>query len=163
MRCDALERNPVRDVGRIDSEKSAARALTLDEAIDLRAKIHSNGLCRAWDLVDFTDFMLATGLRIDEVSAVTWDALNLEDSTVEVRGTVRITGSGLVIKASKSANGRRILALPGRIVAMLRRRKQERPHDHGTRSSPRRPVGSATRRTPSPTFAWRSTRPDTNG
>jgi integrase len=32
--------------------------------------------------------MLATGLRIGEAAAVTWDALDLAAGTVEVRGTV---------------------------------------------------------------------------
>ena len=95
---------------------------------------------------------------------MTWDALDLEVSTVEVRGTVvRVTGSGLIIKAPKSANGRRTLELPGWTVAVLRRRTTSALRTDGTRSSPRRPVGSATRRTPSLTFAWRSTRPVTSG
>ncbi|GAA1325838.1 hypothetical protein [Pseudonocardia xinjiangensis] len=38
VRHDALDRNPVRDVGRIESEKSSARALTLDQARELRGK-----------------------------------------------------------------------------------------------------------------------------
>jgi hypothetical protein len=41
---DALERNPVRDVGRIDSEKSSARALSVEEATDLRVKIHADSV-----------------------------------------------------------------------------------------------------------------------
>ena len=53
--------------------------------IDLRAKIHADERCGMWDLVDFTDFMLATGLRIGEAAAVTWDALDLDAGTVEVR------------------------------------------------------------------------------
>jgi hypothetical protein len=36
VRYDALDRNPVRDVGRIESEKSSARALSVDEATELR-------------------------------------------------------------------------------------------------------------------------------
>jgi site-specific recombinase XerC len=43
--------------------------------------------------------MLGTGLRIGEVLAVTWDALNLEARTVEVRATVvRKRGVGLVLQ-----------------------------------------------------------------
>jgi integrase len=41
------------------------------------------------------DFMVATGLRIGEVLAIAWDALDLDKATVEVRGTVvRRSGSG---------------------------------------------------------------------
>jgi integrase len=78
VRHEALERNPVRDVGRIESESSSARALTVVEAVDLRSKIHSDERASGWDLVDFTDFMPATGLRIGEAAAVTWDALDLD-------------------------------------------------------------------------------------
>jgi integrase len=80
--------------------------------------------------VDFTDFMLATGLRIGEVSAVTWDALDLNVGTVEVHGTVaRVTGSGPFIKAPKSKSGHRILELPDWAVTMLRRRQNRQPQN----------------------------------
>jgi integrase len=126
VRHDALERNPVRDVGRVESSASSARALSLVEAIDLRAKIHAEARCQTWDLTDFTDFMLATGMRIGETSAVTWEALDLDAGMVEVRGTVvRVRGAGLTIKwRTKSRSGHRTLELPGWAVAMLRRRRQ---------------------------------------
>src|SRR5882672_6709424 len=57
------------------------------------------------DLVELVDFMMATGLRIGEVSAVTWAALELEAGTVEVRGTgIRVTGRGLWLKPNPSRN-----------------------------------------------------------
>jgi integrase len=69
--------------------------------------------------------MLATGLRIGEAAAVTWDALDLDGGTVEVRGTlVRVKGVGLSIKwRPKSKSGYRTLELPGWSVEMLRRRR----------------------------------------
>ncbi|MER7433091.1 hypothetical protein [Pseudonocardia alni] len=61
----------------------------------LRASLHEDEKCRDLDLVELTDVRLATGPRIGEATAVTWDALDLESGTVEVRGTViRIKGSG---------------------------------------------------------------------
>ncbi len=77
-RFDAMDRNRVRDVGRIESSGSSARALSLEEAQDLRQRIHAAQRAVEWDLVDLTDFMLSTGLRIGETCAVTWDALDLE-------------------------------------------------------------------------------------
>ena len=125
VRYDALDRNPVRDVSRIESDASPARALTADQAIELRTKIDANEKARGWDLPDFTDIMLATGLRIGEASAITWEALDLDAATVEVRGTViRVTGKGLMIKPKpKSRSGFRTLELPAWAVAMLRRRQ----------------------------------------
>ena len=127
VRHDALERNLVRDVGRIENSASSARSLTAAQAVDLREKISNDAKCREWDLVDFTDFMLATGLRIGEAAAVTWAALDLEAGTVEVRGTVvRIKGQGLQVKARpKSKSGYRRLELPAWAVGMLRRRQAE--------------------------------------
>lgn len=64
---------------------------------------------------DFTDLISATGLRIGEASAVTWDALDLDAATVEVRGTiVRVKGVGPPIRwQPKSKSGYRTLELPG--------------------------------------------------
>lgn len=124
VRHDAMDRNPVRDVGRIESDRASTRALTLPEAVELRDKLHTDKRCRALDLVDLTDFMLATGLRIGEATAATWDALDLEAGTVQVRGTViRVKGQGLSIKwKPKSKSGYRTLELPAWAVAMLRAR-----------------------------------------
>jgi integrase len=129
VRHDALDRNPVRDVGRIESTASSAKALTVEQAVELRTKIHADQQCRDWDLVDLTDFMLATGLRIGETAAVTWDALNLGEATVEVRGTViRVKGAGLTIKwRPKSKSGYRTLELPRWAVEMLRARRARVP------------------------------------
>jgi integrase len=130
VRFDAMDRNPVRDVGRIESAASSARALTLEQAVELRAKIHADQRCRDWDLVDFTDFMLATGLRIGEASAVTWDGIDFDAMTVKVRGTVvRVKGAGLLIKAPKSESGERDLELPSWAVAMLRARQAAAPEN----------------------------------
>jgi integrase len=165
VRHDALERNPVRDVGRIESAASSARALTVIEAVELRQKIHADERCRGWDLVDLTDFMLATGLRIGEASAVTWDALGLDAATVEVRGTVvRVKGAGVTIKwRPKSKSGYRTLELPGLAVEMLRRRQGNARATSGMWCSPRRPAGCATRRTRRPISAWCSPTPAIRG
>ncbi|MER5672567.1 site-specific integrase [Pseudonocardia alni] len=133
VRHDAMDRNPVRDVGRIESDRSSTRALTLPEAIELRAKLHEDEKCRGLDLVELTDFMLATGLRIGEATAVTWDALDLDAGTVEVRGTViRIKGQGLSIKwKPKSKSGYRTLELSSWALTMLRERRAAVPDADG--------------------------------
>ena len=135
-RHDAIKSNPVRHSGRLTGVKPSkpAVALTLDQVRDLRAKLASNQRALGWDLPDFIDFMLATGLRIGEASATTWDALNLDAGTVEVRGTViRVKGKGLIIKAKpKTKAGYRTLVLPTWAVVMLRKRATEaRPNEWG--------------------------------
>ena len=100
-RHDALEHNPVRDAGRISpgKPKRVPRALSVAETRELRAWLSNDDKARERDLPDLVDLLLATGLRVGEALAVTWDAVDLAAGTVEVRGTViRVKGRGLVIK-----------------------------------------------------------------
>lgn len=123
-RHDALDHNPTRETARIATTRMATRSLTLEQARDLRTRIAADLVAQRRDLPDFTDLMLATGLRIGEAAAVVRAAVDLDAGTVEVRGTViRVKGKGLVIKPEpKTPAGWRTLELPSWAVAMLRRR-----------------------------------------
>jgi integrase len=124
-RHDAVPANPVRDAGRMSSRTEHKRVLTVPELQDLRAKIATDQRAVDWDLPDFVDTMIATGLRIEETSAITWPALDLDAGTLEVQGTViRLKGKGLVIKPKpKSEAGWRIIELPSWAVTMLKERR----------------------------------------
>lgn len=127
-RHDAIKINPVRDTARIKyGRKKSAIALDLPQVYELRVKLAADRKAQDWDLLDFVDMMLATGKRIGETCAITWDALDLSAGTVEIRGTVvRVKGQGLWIKPKpKSRAGYRKLRLPSWTVEMLRCRK---PH-----------------------------------
>lgn len=127
-RHDAIRTNPVRDTARIKhGEKKTAVALGIDQVYDLRIKLAADQKARDWDLLDFVNMMLATGKRIGENSAITWEAVDLDAGTVEIRGTViRVKGEGLRIKwRPKSKAGYRKLRLPSWAVEMLRRREVE--------------------------------------
>jgi integrase len=130
-RHDALEHNPVRDAGRISpgKPKRVPRALSVAETRELRAWLSSDDRARERDLPDLVDMLLATGLRVGEALAVTWDTVDLAAGTVEVRGTViRVKGRGLMTKpAPKSRAGFRKLVLPSWAVEMLRARPPGRP------------------------------------
>lgn len=131
-RHDALDRNPVRDSRSLPSRPSRApRALTRDEVRMLREHLVADERAVRRDLPDFVSFMLATGLRIGEAAAVTWDAVDLDAGVVEVRGTViRVRGSGLQLKSSpKTRAGFRTLALPTWARDMLRRRVDGPPQE----------------------------------
>lgn len=134
-RHDAIRTNPVRDTARIKhGAKKSAVALDLAQVYDLRAKLAADQKARDWDLLDFVDMMLATGKRIGENSAITWDALDLDAGTVEIRGTViRVKGQGLRIKLKpKSKAGYRKLRLPSWAVDMLRcRQRDATPNEWG--------------------------------
>ncbi len=123
-RHDALDRNPVRDTGSIETPaKKAPKALTAVEARSLLDRLAADEQARSKDVPDLVAFMLATGCRIGEAIAVTWDALDLDAGTVGIRSTVvRVTGQGLVCKGTKTASGARVLVLPPWCVEMLRGR-----------------------------------------
>ncbi|MDT4991086.1 MAG: hypothetical protein QOH97_978 [Actinoplanes sp.] len=130
-RLDAMARNPVRDTSPISvkPKKGKPRALTAAGIRQLRAYVTYDPVARRRDLPDLVDVMAATGMRIGETLAVTWDAVNLDAKTVEVRGTViRIKATGLIIKPEpKTEAGYRTLILPDWAVTLLlaRRRRED--------------------------------------
>ena len=127
-RYDAIATNPCRDVGRISVKpKRPPTALTVEDLRRLHQWLSRDEQSVERDLPDLVLFLTATGLRIGEALAVQWRDLDLDECTVEVRGTVlRLRAGGLIIKPSpKSAAGLRILELPSWAVTMLRRRQPD--------------------------------------
>ncbi len=126
-RHDAIDHNPLRNVSPIVIEKKAARALTLVEVRKLRAGLLADERAVARDIPAIVDFMLGTGLRIGEALAVTWEALDLDAATVEVRGTLTYErGTGWVIQPRpKTESGWRTLHLPPWLVTLLRAREYD--------------------------------------
>jgi len=127
IRQHAIRANPMRDIGRITSGRRAkarrARALTQAERDDWIAKMEADELAVARDLPDLTRWMLATGCRIGESLAVTFDEIDLDAKTVVIEWTiVRVSGRGLLRVPTKSAAGERTLSLPGWAVDMVMRR-----------------------------------------
>lgn len=115
VRHDAMTTNPVRETSPISTKpKNPPRALTQAQALQLLAWLTYDDQAVARDLPPLVATMLATGLRIGEASALTWDAVNLHTGTLEVRGTVyRAKGQGLKVKpAPKTDAGFRKLQLP---------------------------------------------------
>lgn len=125
-RHDAIDRNPARDAETIVVEgKAPARSMTMDEVALLRGKLLADPKAIRLDLLDLVDFLLATGMRLGEAAAMTWDAIDLNARTVEVRGTVvRLRGKGLVIKPKpKTKAGFRTFHIPSWAVNMLEARR----------------------------------------
>jgi integrase len=84
-------------------------------------------------------FLMATELRIGEACGLTWDAVDLEAGTIEVRAAaVRVRGGGLVVKTTKADAGTRTLVLPRWCVGLLRERAEPPERD---RRGPRRQAG----------------------
>jgi|tagenome__1003787_1003787.scaffolds.fasta_scaffold20809817_1 integrase len=125
-RYDAVDRNPVRDASAITriAPRKAPQALTAAQAAQLRSGLTYDEKAVKRDLPDFVSMMLATGLRIGEVCAITWDCIDFAAGTVRTGGiVVRVPTKGLQIKTAESSKiTPRALRLPSWAVAMLRTR-----------------------------------------
>jgi len=124
-RHDAMKTNPVREVATVKpAVKKLPRALTVAQLQQLRAAFTYDDVAVRRDIPMLASTILATGLRIGECLAIVEDALDAEEGSLEVRGTVIwIKGEGLFLKpAPKTAAGFRRLLLPGWSVDLLRAR-----------------------------------------
>ena len=125
-RRDLLDHNLVREVSRISVKpQKATVAMNVEAIVRLRnvaGRGRAVGQPRPADLISF---LAATGCRIGEALALRWQDVDLDQHTIEVRGTVlRIKGGGLIIKSSpKTAAGQRMVELPSWAIAMLRDRR----------------------------------------
>jgi integrase len=148
-RHDALTQNPVRALGPVTGRtKNAPGALTVPQLRQLRAALTYDDRAIARDLPDLVGFLMATGLRIGEACGLSWDAVDLEVGTVDIRAAaVRVRGQGLVVKSTKTDAGRRTLVLPRWCTAMLRDRAEHLNATGADRDS--RPVF------PAPLGGWR--------
>jgi integrase len=124
---NVLSTNPVRDVQQIKSKRppKGAPALTAEGLRALLARLRASDYCREHDLVDPFTLLIATGLRRGELLALRWSDFDETSGTLAVAGkVVRITGQGLTrMNETKSAAGRRTIALPSFAIECLRQRR----------------------------------------
>lgn len=124
---NVLYTNPVRDVSQIKSKRppKGAPALSADQLRGLLSKLRASDYCRAHDLVDPFTILVATGLRRGELLALRWSDFDETAGTLAVTGkVVRVTGEGLIrIDETKTAAGRRTIALPSFAIDALRERR----------------------------------------
>jgi integrase len=130
VRHGTIEHNPIRDIGRIrgTGRKVKARSLTISECVAWLALLEDDEVAVRRDLPDLTRWLLATGVRIGEAIAVTWDEIDLAALTVAIDyKIIRVKGRGLVrVPRPKSDAGHRTLPLPLFALRMLRRRRRRR-------------------------------------
>ncbi|GGF35150.1 putative phage integrase [Marmoricola endophyticus] len=137
VRHDVLAANPVDQVARIRRSRRSVAVLTPAQVGDLRAHINRTmalkrcGPPMTDDLRDIVDLLLATGCRIGEILALTYDAVDLASDlpTLTVSGTVVTeTGRGTFRQPwPKTDAGHRVLALPPFGVNVILRRQVEKP------------------------------------
>ena len=123
----AIQFNPVREVGRIESPpKRKPRALTGEERNEWLAAVEKHEKAVDWDLPDLSLMMLATGCRIGECLAIGWSEVDLDQGAVDVCWRmVRRTGVGLLrlLSTKSGSEGERLVPLPSWAVIMLKRRR----------------------------------------
>ena len=121
MRHGAISSNPVREIkigGK--SKRKRPRALEKEEREQWFELLEQNARAVRADLVDLCKFMLATGERIGECLAVSWEDLNWTTGEIDCRHQIqRIKGHRLIRRRVKSAAGERILGLPQWALDML--------------------------------------------
>lgn len=143
-RMGAIPGNPVGDLSPIPGKRTRQpRSMTREErdgwlawmdthvAVDPKVKRRpelahpTDEVIAGRALGDITRLMLATGCRIGEVMAVSWDEVDLDAGTVAICWhLVRVKGDGLHrVPGAKSDAGDRVLRLPRWALDMLLRRR----------------------------------------
>jgi integrase len=125
VRHGALDTNPIRDVAKISTgHRSRPRALSTEAAEALLTKIAADEEARELDVVDLVEFLDGTGMRIGEALGVRGETVDLDAGVVEVNATVvRLKSKGTVLQEwPKTQAGWRVIALPGHLVELCRRR-----------------------------------------
>jgi integrase len=124
VRQGAMPANPMREVSRVaGGRRRTPRALTSVERDEWLAAMEADEIAAHRDLPDITRWMLATGCRIGETLAVTFDDVDIHEKTVSIDWTLdRVKGAGLQRKSTKTVAGERTLRLPGWAVDLVIRR-----------------------------------------
>jgi integrase len=126
---NVLTTNPVRDVESIrsKSQPKGAVAISGEELRGLLTELRNSEDCAKRDLIDPMTLLIATGLRRSELLGLRWVDFDADAGTIAVTGkVVRKRGGGLVrVDETKTAAGRRVVALPAFAVrTIIERRKK---------------------------------------
>lgn len=105
------------------SERDHERALEWPEAVALCWTTYRD---RHRVIGDVVAFMLASGVRIGECLALRWADVDLDAGSVRITGTIARVGGELRRLDPKTEKSRRVVVLPPRTLALLRRRKRDR-------------------------------------
>jgi integrase len=122
VRHDALKVNPVRDARPVESRKrkKPARALTVEEVLDIFAKVDADEIAVRQDLPDIMRYFGGTGNRTGETIAIRWENIDLPAKLAWVEGNmVRTKTDGAKINDGKSRNAQRGIPLADWLVTML--------------------------------------------
>jgi integrase len=129
VRFGALDANPVREVGRLESKKAKhqrakPRALTAAQVLDLFDKLDRDPKAVADDLPDLARLFVATGERTGEALGAHWPDFDQANEVLVMAGNViRARGRGKILNRGKTENAARTIPLPDWCVDMLVQRR----------------------------------------
>jgi integrase len=123
VRWQLMVRNPA---DAVDPPRAAHREMTvLDAAATARLLIASEGSRLHVPVM----LALTTGMRRGEITALTWNDVDLDRALLRVTKSLEQTRDGLTVKTPKTAKGRRTIPLPALAVSALRtHRAQQAKH-----------------------------------
>lgn len=130
VRHGALESNPVREVGPLESKRaknkpSHSRALSAEQVLDLLAKLDADEQAVRDDLPDLVRFFLGTGERTGEAVGAHWPDLDAESKLINMSGNViRARGRGRIVNSGKTENAARPIPLADWCMTMLLDRRR---------------------------------------
>ena len=113
VRDGVIARNPASAVKRPSIERTEAVHLGPDEVVTLLGHAAGTRYHALFRLI------ATTGLRKGEALALKWDAIDLPDGTLHVRGTLARSGNRLFVTPPKTALSRRTLPLASAEVGLL--------------------------------------------
>jgi integrase len=106
--------------------RSHDRALEHSEALRLLWLAYRDDKARADGTADLMVFMLSTAARLGEALACRWIDVDWQGESISINATInRIDGGGLVRGATKTPKSTRIIPIPRRLSALLRRRLRD--------------------------------------
>lgn len=135
VRNGALERNPVREVERIEKPgKPGSKPIPPEKLGEfLHAIEHDERMIRS-GYADVFRLMAGTGMRMGEQLGVTWDAIDFDKSMIHVVQQAKyLDGQGAVLQRfTKTHASRRCITVPKFVMDILReRRALDIPSDLG--------------------------------
>lgn len=135
VRNGVIERNPVRDVERIEKPGKPGSKPIAPERLGafLDAVRHDRRMVDS-DYADVFMIMAGTGMRIGEQLGLTWDVIDFDKGVVHIVQQAKyVKGEGAVLQRfPKTHAGRRTISVPASVMSVLReRRKRGLPSEFG--------------------------------
>jgi integrase len=128
VRHGAMKNNPVREARPVEQatkHKRAARALMVDEALQIFELFDTDMIAVRQDLPDIARYLAGTGNRTGETLAIRWESIDFTAKVAHVEGNlVRTKSEGLKVNNGKTATAKRPIPLTDWLVDLLQDRRQ---------------------------------------